>query len=234
MIVDSTALPEQAVRDILASSFQSAGQRCSALRILYVQKDVEKKMLEMLEGAMEALSRRRSMAAVDRCRPGDRRRSPEVDRRLCAGNGGQGQADRQARRARRRAFRARRTIFRVSGIEEMEREIFGPVLHVATFEADDIDRRDFLNQPKGLRPDLRAAHAHRGARAAHRRRRSCRQHLRQPQPDRRGRRLAAFRRRGAVGTGPKAGGPHYLRRFRKSAGCRPDRCRGAQGDGTAN
>ena len=55
MIVDSTALPEQAVRDMLASAFQSAGQRCSALRILYVQKDVEKKMLEMLAGAMGAL-----------------------------------------------------------------------------------------------------------------------------------------------------------------------------------
>ncbi|TGV64720.1 aldehyde dehydrogenase family protein, partial [Mesorhizobium sp. M00.F.Ca.ET.158.01.1.1] len=53
---DSTALPEQAVRDILASAFQSAGQRCSALRVLYVQKDVEKKMLEMLKGAMEALN----------------------------------------------------------------------------------------------------------------------------------------------------------------------------------
>ena len=56
MIVDSTALPEQAIRDILASAFQSAGQRCSALRLLYVQKDVEKKMLEMLEGAMGALT----------------------------------------------------------------------------------------------------------------------------------------------------------------------------------
>src|SRR5690606_30318055 len=55
MIVDSTALPEQAVRDVLASAFQSAGQRCSALRVLYVQKDVEKKVLEMLKGAMEAL-----------------------------------------------------------------------------------------------------------------------------------------------------------------------------------
>src|SRR5690606_32083753 len=55
MIVDSTALPEQAVRDVVASAFQSAGQRCSALRILYVQKDVEEKVLEMLSGAMAAL-----------------------------------------------------------------------------------------------------------------------------------------------------------------------------------
>src|SRR3546814_15739365 len=51
MIVASTALPEQAGRDIVASAFQSAGQRCSALRILYVQKDVADRILEMLYGA---------------------------------------------------------------------------------------------------------------------------------------------------------------------------------------
>ena len=45
MIVDSTALPEQAVRDILASAFQSAGQRCSALRVLYLQEDIAKPFL---------------------------------------------------------------------------------------------------------------------------------------------------------------------------------------------
>ena len=74
MIVDSTALPEQAVRDILASAFQSAGQRCSALRVLYVQKDVEPKVLEMLKGAMDALSVGDPWSIVDRCRAGDRRR----------------------------------------------------------------------------------------------------------------------------------------------------------------
>lgn len=56
MIVDSTALPEQAVRDILASTFQSAGQRCSALRVLYVQKDVEMKVTAMLKGALATLA----------------------------------------------------------------------------------------------------------------------------------------------------------------------------------
>ncbi|HEY5717250.1 MAG TPA: bifunctional proline dehydrogenase/L-glutamate gamma-semialdehyde dehydrogenase PutA, partial [Motiliproteus sp.] len=55
MIVDSTALPEQVVRDVLASSFQSAGQRCSALRMLYVQKDIADHLLEMLFGAMDGL-----------------------------------------------------------------------------------------------------------------------------------------------------------------------------------
>src|SRR5690606_10795437 len=48
MIVDSTALPEQAVRDILASAFQSAGQRCSALRVLYLQEDTAPRIIEML------------------------------------------------------------------------------------------------------------------------------------------------------------------------------------------
>ncbi|MCU0817369.1 MAG: bifunctional proline dehydrogenase/L-glutamate gamma-semialdehyde dehydrogenase PutA, partial [Cypionkella sp.] len=56
MIVDSTALPEQAVRDILASSFQSAGQRCSALRCLYVQEDIAHSVTEMLFGAMDDLA----------------------------------------------------------------------------------------------------------------------------------------------------------------------------------
>ena len=55
MIVDSTALPEQAVRDIVISAFQSAGQRCSALRVLFVQRDVAPGILEMLEGAAQEL-----------------------------------------------------------------------------------------------------------------------------------------------------------------------------------
>jgi len=55
MIVDSTALPEQAVKDIIASAFQSAGQRCSALRLLYIQSDIAAPFLKMLKGAMDEL-----------------------------------------------------------------------------------------------------------------------------------------------------------------------------------
>src|SRR6185437_15002907 len=55
MIVDSSALPEQVVRDVLASSFQSAGQRCSALRVLFVQADIADKLILMLAGAMAEL-----------------------------------------------------------------------------------------------------------------------------------------------------------------------------------
>ena len=50
MIVDSSALPEQVVADVIASAFQSAGQRCSALRVLYLQRDVAPKIIDMLAG----------------------------------------------------------------------------------------------------------------------------------------------------------------------------------------
>src|SRR5690606_39017029 len=55
MIVDSTALPEQVVQDVITSAFRSAGQRCSALRLLVLQEDVAERTLEMLMGAMDAL-----------------------------------------------------------------------------------------------------------------------------------------------------------------------------------
>ena len=55
MIVDSSALPEQVTRDVMSSAFQSAGQRCSALRVLFVQEDVADGMIAMIAGAMEAL-----------------------------------------------------------------------------------------------------------------------------------------------------------------------------------
>ena len=55
MIVDSTALPEQVTRDVIASAFDSAGQRCSALRVLFLQDDVADRMLELILGAMDEL-----------------------------------------------------------------------------------------------------------------------------------------------------------------------------------
>ena len=138
MIVDSSALPEQVVRDIVQSAFQSAGQRCSALRILYVQEDVAERVLEMLCGAMETLrlgdpwllssdigpvidvEAHRELTAYSR--------RMEVDGRLI----------RKLATPAAGLFVAP-AIFRVSGIEELEREIFGPILHVATFGAQEID-----------------------------------------------------------------------------------------------
>ena len=56
MVVDSTSQPEQVVNDVVASSFTSAGQRCSALRVLYLQEDIADRVLEILKGAMDELS----------------------------------------------------------------------------------------------------------------------------------------------------------------------------------
>ena len=61
MIVDSSALAEQVVDDVIASAFQSAGQRCSALRVLYLQEDIADTVIEMLKGAMQELKIGRSM-----------------------------------------------------------------------------------------------------------------------------------------------------------------------------
>jgi len=55
MIVDSTALPEQVVDAVVASAFRSAGQRCSSLRVLYLQEEIAPAVLDMLRGAMAAL-----------------------------------------------------------------------------------------------------------------------------------------------------------------------------------
>ena len=70
MIVDSTALPEQAVRDIVNSAFRSAGQRCSALRILFVQEDIAPAFLDMLYGAMDELVVGDPWNYEHRCRAG--------------------------------------------------------------------------------------------------------------------------------------------------------------------
>jgi RHH-type proline utilization regulon transcriptional repressor/proline dehydrogenase/delta 1-pyrroline-5-carboxylate dehydrogenase len=138
MVVDSTALPEQAVRDILASAFQSAGQRCSALRCLYVQQDVAPAVTAMLFGAMDTLAM------------GDPWRlatdiGPAIDAEAAAGL----RRYLEAARAEGRLAKVLPTpdgghfvgpaVIRVGGIGEIAREVFGPVLHLATFRAEDFD-----------------------------------------------------------------------------------------------
>ncbi len=216
MIVDSTALPEQAVRDILASAFQSAGQRCSALRVLYVQKDVEKKVLEMLEGALKALAVGDPWRIATDVGPviDDEARAAILD--YCAGMERQGRLVARLEAPGEGRFVAPH-IFRVSGIEEMKKEVFGPVLHVATFEADDIDRVVTSINRKGFgltfglhtRIEARVQHIVDGVHAGN-------IYVNRNQ-------IGAvvgsqpFGGEGLSGTGPKAGGPHYLRRFRRSA-----------------
>ncbi len=214
MIVDSTALPEQAVRDILASAVQSAGQCCSALRVLYVQKDVEKKMLEMLKGAMAALEVGDPWRISTDVGPVIDDEAQASIRDYCTRMGLEGRLIAKLETPKDGRFVAPH-VFRVKGIEEMEREVFGPVLHVATFEADGIDGVISAINRKGYgltfglhtRIEGRVQHfvdgIHAGNIYVNRNQIGA---VVGSQP---------FGGEGLSGTGPKAGGPHYLRRFRK-------------------
>ena len=230
MIVDSTALPEQAVRDILASAFQSAGQRCSALRVLYVQKDVEKKMLEMLKGAMEALNVGDPWQISTDVGPVIDDEAQSSIRDYCTKMGLQGRLIAKLEAPKDGRFVAPH-VFRVKGIEEMEREVFGPVLHVASFDADEIDAVIAAINRKGYgltfglhtRIEGRVQHfvdgIHAGNIYVNRNQIGA---VVGSQP---------FGGEGLSGTGPKAGGPHYLRRFRKGPEAGTRCRRRPQGDG---
>src|SRR5690606_7085566 len=139
MIVDSTALPEQAVRDILASAFQSAGQRCSALRILYVQKDVEAKILDMLKGAMAELRLGDPWQIATDVGPVIDDEAQKALADYCSAMDADGRLVAKLDTPSNGRFVAPH-IIRVVGIGEMKREMFGPVLHVASFQADKIDK----------------------------------------------------------------------------------------------
>lgn len=213
MVVDSTALPEQAVRDIIASAFQSAGQRCSALRVLYVQEDVADKVLTMLHGAMDEL------------RLGDPWHldtdiGPVISTTAKRGIEDHVAAARAAGRVLHRLnapvrghFVAPVTI-RVNGIANVEREVFGPVLHVATFKAEELDAVIAAVNASGYgltfglhtriddRVDRIDRHLRVGNLYVNRNQIGA---IVGSQP---------FGGEGLSGTGPKAGGPHYVPRFR--------------------
>ncbi|MCP4331018.1 MAG: bifunctional proline dehydrogenase/L-glutamate gamma-semialdehyde dehydrogenase PutA [Gammaproteobacteria bacterium] len=214
MMVDSTALTEQAVRDILISSFQSAGQRCSALRMLYVQEEARERLLEMLYGAMEALSIGDPWHLATDV-------SPVID--------AEAQQDISAYTAAREAAGkllkslpapAQGTyvspaVIEVDGIADMEREIFGPILHVASFKARDIDKivDDINARGYGLTFGLHTRIDDRVQQVVERIRAGNAYVNRNQigaivgsQP---------FGGEGLSGTGPKAGGPHYVERFQR-------------------
>ncbi|WP_170598677.1 bifunctional proline dehydrogenase/L-glutamate gamma-semialdehyde dehydrogenase PutA [Ruegeria arenilitoris] len=217
MIVDSTALPEQAVQSIIESAFQSAGQRCSALRCLYLQDDIADDVLTMLKGAMDALSVGDPWLLSTDC-------GPVIDEQAR-----QGIADHVAKaRTEGRVLKelalppegifVAPTLIEVPGINALEREIFGPVLHVARFKSHEIDQviADINATGYGLtfglhtRIDDRVQHVteaiHAGNIYVNRNQIGA---IVGSQP---------FGGEGLSGTGPKAGGPNYLSRF-----CAPDR-----------
>ena len=212
MIVDSTALPEQAVRDIMASAFQSAGQRCSALRILYVQEDAADRVLEMLYGAMDELRLGDPWALETDVGPViDAKAKARFDAYI-AEFAGRGALLHQVAAPETGNFVAP-VALKVDGIGDMSEEIFGPVLHVATFKAEAFDAViDAINASHygltfGLhtRIDRRVDEVAETVRAGN-------IYVNRNQ-------IGAvvgsqpFGGEGMSGTGPKAGGPNYLRRM---------------------
>ncbi|PID35844.1 MAG: bifunctional proline dehydrogenase/L-glutamate gamma-semialdehyde dehydrogenase [Rhodobacterales bacterium] len=212
MIVDSTALPEQAITAIVESAFQSAGQRCSALRCLYVQEDIAAPFTEMLTGAMDELALGDPWLLSTDC-------GPVIDEEARAGIA----AHIDAARSEGRLLHSLSTpeagtfivpsLIRIDGIGDLEREVFGPVLHLATFRSDQLDEViDAINTTGygltfGLqtRIDDRVQHVadriHAGNIYVNRNQIGA---IVGSQP---------FGGEGLSGTGPKAGGPLYLSRF---------------------
>jgi RHH-type proline utilization regulon transcriptional repressor/proline dehydrogenase/delta 1-pyrroline-5-carboxylate dehydrogenase len=216
MIVDATALPEQVTDDVVASAFRSAGQRCSALRLLCLQHDVADRILDMLAGAADELDvgdPRRISTHVGPVIDADARL--KLDRWVAE----QENAGRlRFRWDRNRTLPSAGTfvgpvIIELDRARDLKQEVFGPVLHVVRWRADELDSLidDIAMNGTALtlgvhsRIDLTAERV--AARLAN------------------GNIYVNRNMIGAVvgtqpfggthlsGTGPKAGGPNYLRRF---------------------
>ncbi|QEX21423.1 bifunctional protein PutA [Hypericibacter adhaerens] len=215
MIVDSSALPEQVVRDVLISGLQSAGQRCSALRVLFVQQDIAPKLETMLAGAMEELEvGDPSLLETDI--------GPVID------EGAKKTLEAHAERMNRESrllyeikldknlppghYYAPRA-YVLDSLSRLTREVFGPVLHVIRWRADQLDqvidainatgygltlgvhsRIDSTQRRVWERVKAGNTYVNRNMIGA----------VVGVQP---------FGGEGLSGTGPKAGGPHYLHRF---------------------
>ena len=207
LVVDSSALAEQVVADVLQSAFDSAGQRCSALRLLCVQEDVADRVLAMLRGALAELrvgnpgrldtdvgpvihaeARDGILAHVAALRAaGHPVHAAALPAECAAGT-----------------FVAP-TIIEIGAVSDLKQEVFGPVLHVVRFPQGGHGCGGGCGQCDGLWPDLRRPYppgrdcrAHGGAGQGG-------QHLRQPQPDRRRGGGAALRRARAIGDGAQGG-----------------------------
>ncbi len=215
MIVDSSALPEQVTRDVLMSAFQSAGQRCSALRVLFIQEEVADRMIHMIRGAMEELCvGDPAYLSTDV--------GPVIDEEA------QSMLEGHIRRMRGEARLIEQVklgphtgdgsfvgpvAFEIDRLSRLQREVFGPVLHVLRYSANELDavieainatgyglthgihtRIDETRDYILARVGAGNAYVNRNQIGA----------VVGVQP---------FGGEGLSGTGPKAGGPHYISRF---------------------
>jgi RHH-type proline utilization regulon transcriptional repressor/proline dehydrogenase/delta 1-pyrroline-5-carboxylate dehydrogenase len=216
MVVDATALPEQVVDDAITSAFTSAGQRCSALRVLYLQEEIADRVIEMLTGAMRVL-----------------RIGPPAELATDVGPViSEDARARLARHAERMRAEARLVyaceldpalaaaghyfppqMFELRSLDQLKTEEFGPILHVARYRSDQLPQ--VLAAIRGTGYGLTLG--------VHSRLESVAAHVFQALPVGNtyvNRNMIGavvgvqpFGGQGLSGTGPKAGGPHYLLRF---------------------
>ncbi len=214
-IADSSALPEQLVKDVVASAFDSAGQRCSAARVLFVQDDIADKVIAMLSGAMDELKvGDPGLLSTDvgpvidepsRKNLVDHAARMDTEAKLIK------QVPLGPECANGTYFAPR--AYALKSLSQLTHEVFGPVLHVLRWKANELDAViDAINATGfGLtlgihsRIDSTIAHISQRAKVG-----NCYVNRNQigavvgVQP---------FGGENLSGTGPKAGGPHYLLRF---------------------
>jgi RHH-type proline utilization regulon transcriptional repressor/proline dehydrogenase/delta 1-pyrroline-5-carboxylate dehydrogenase len=211
MVVDATALPEQVADDVATSAFRSAGQRCSALRLLFVQDDVADRMIEMISGTARELT-------IGDPRDIATHIGPVIDAEA------KQRLDAHIARMKKQAVLhyagvapdgnyVAPHIFELADASQLTEEVFGPVLHVVRYKADQLDRVLQSIQCSGygltlgihsrIDDTIDAAIDRLGIGNVYVNR-SMIGAVVGVQP---------FGGQGLSGTGPKAGGPHYLTRF---------------------
>src|SRR5205807_1929220 len=214
MIADATALPEQVADDVVTSAFRSAGQRCSALRLLCVQEDVADRMIEMIAGAARELKVGDPREVSTHVGPViDAEAKEKLDRWIADKKGRvRFRWDKGAALPTHGTF-VPPAIIELDHIRDLEQEVFGPILHVVRWRSDALDAviDDIASNHYGLTlgvhsridstVDRIAARLANGNVYVNRNMIGA---VVGTQP---------FGGTGLSGTGPKAGGPNYLRRF---------------------
>jgi RHH-type transcriptional regulator, proline utilization regulon repressor / proline dehydrogenase / delta 1-pyrroline-5-carboxylate dehydrogenase len=210
MIVDSTALPEQVVNDVITSAFRSAGQRCSALRLLIVQEDVADTILHMLKGGMDALIL--GDTADARTDVGPVIDEAARDKLMNYRDSVKSQWVHTVSAPKTGLF-VPPTLIRLARIEDLKQEWFGPILHVVTWKAGEL--ADVVSRINASGYGLTMGLHSRVAETAERVQRMAKVGNLYVNRSTIGAVVGSqpFGGEGLSGTGPKAGGPHYLLRY---------------------
>ena len=214
MIVDATALPEQVTDDVIMSAFRSAGQRCSALRLLCVQEDIADRVFEMVAGAA------RELAVGDPRDPAthigpviDSEAKEKLDRWVSRGEKSGAVLFRFDGTMPVQGTYVAPAILELNSARELKEEVFGPVLHVVRWRENELDRllddiaANGTALTLGIHSRIDTTIAHITRRLPHGNvyvNRNMIGAVVGSQP---------FGGSGLSGTGPKAGGAHYLQRF---------------------